>query len=158
MTYRPENICHSCNYEWHPRGHDLSRKCPSCGSTHVEQVVYETPPKQPLTAFDVFANVMSVVIGVGFVGWMVGAGVSHYQAQNPPPTPEETARMERALTAGERRQWCLATLKEQIGEWPIGEMTNECENNLKWNETTGEWERTLPFNWVRNDLRMWVRG
>ncbi|MFY9223918.1 MAG: hypothetical protein WAQ98_14705 [Blastocatellia bacterium] len=32
LTKRPQNVCKSCNYTWHPRGHSLSSKCPKCGS------------------------------------------------------------------------------------------------------------------------------
>jgi hypothetical protein len=32
---RPQNICHSCHYTWYPRGKNLSRYCPYCGSTNT---------------------------------------------------------------------------------------------------------------------------
>jgi predicted RNA-binding Zn-ribbon protein involved in translation (DUF1610 family) len=35
MTRRPLNKCKTCGYTWHPRGHSVSRRCPSCGSTEV---------------------------------------------------------------------------------------------------------------------------
>jgi hypothetical protein len=31
-TRRPMNQCANCGYTWHPRGHDLSTRCPNCGS------------------------------------------------------------------------------------------------------------------------------
>jgi len=34
-TYRPRNKCRQCGYTWAPRGHDLSRRCPGCGSGDV---------------------------------------------------------------------------------------------------------------------------
>src|ERR1700733_10023683 len=36
MPFRPENICRSCDYTWSPRGHNISRRCPHCGSSAVE--------------------------------------------------------------------------------------------------------------------------
>jgi hypothetical protein len=35
MTYRPQNVCKQCRYTWHPRGKDLSRRCPNCGSNDI---------------------------------------------------------------------------------------------------------------------------
>ena len=32
------NGCNSCNYTWYPRGHAISLRCPSCGSTAVTLV------------------------------------------------------------------------------------------------------------------------
>jgi len=34
-TCRPQNVCKSCGYTWHPRGHSLSPRCPRCGGTRV---------------------------------------------------------------------------------------------------------------------------
>jgi hypothetical protein len=34
-TLRPRNLCTSCDYEWFPRGRDLSEQCPQCGSADV---------------------------------------------------------------------------------------------------------------------------
>jgi hypothetical protein len=35
MTMRPLNECKRCNYTWHPRGKNLSLRCPNCGSRDV---------------------------------------------------------------------------------------------------------------------------
>ncbi len=32
MTQRPQNMCTTCFYQWQPRGHDVSPKCPNCGA------------------------------------------------------------------------------------------------------------------------------
>ena len=40
MTERPLNACHDCDDTWHPRGRDLSKKCPCCGSRDVYIVQY----------------------------------------------------------------------------------------------------------------------
>ena len=32
------NICRTCGYIWHPKGHGLSIKCPRCQSTNVDLV------------------------------------------------------------------------------------------------------------------------
>jgi hypothetical protein len=35
-TKRPQNICKFCGYTWFPRGKNLSRWCPYCGSRHTD--------------------------------------------------------------------------------------------------------------------------
>lgn len=35
MTKRSLNRCGACGDTWYPRGRELSKKCPSCGSTKV---------------------------------------------------------------------------------------------------------------------------
>ncbi len=37
-TKRVQMFCNTCNYHWYPRGHALSRKCPSCGSSAVSDI------------------------------------------------------------------------------------------------------------------------
>lgn len=37
-TKRPQNKCKSCGNTWHPRGKNISSKCPNCGSNHVSVV------------------------------------------------------------------------------------------------------------------------
>src|SRR5471032_831930 len=34
-TKRSQNKCKKCGYTWHPRGKNMSLKCPSCGSSEV---------------------------------------------------------------------------------------------------------------------------
>ncbi len=34
-TLRGLNYCYDCDHTWYPRGHDLSMKCPHCGSDDV---------------------------------------------------------------------------------------------------------------------------
>lgn len=38
QTKRPQNKCGSCGYTWYPKGSNLSRKCPSCGSNKTQKV------------------------------------------------------------------------------------------------------------------------
>jgi len=38
--FRPMNTCDDCDYMWHPRGHNLSIKCPDCRSTNVRIIVF----------------------------------------------------------------------------------------------------------------------
>jgi hypothetical protein len=40
-TFRPLNQCRTCGYTWHPRGHNLSRVCPACGSGDVQVHPFE---------------------------------------------------------------------------------------------------------------------
>ncbi|MDY0748428.1 hypothetical protein SNE35_28270 [Paucibacter sp. R3-3] len=42
-TLRSQNKCNDCRYTWYPRGKNLSRVCPSCGSENVAIVVNWTP-------------------------------------------------------------------------------------------------------------------
>src|SRR5262249_54590086 len=35
VSFRSLNKCNSCGDTWYPRGRDLSRRCPSCGSGNV---------------------------------------------------------------------------------------------------------------------------
>ena len=35
MPYRPLNRCSNCNYSWHPRGKNVSLRCPNCGGVDV---------------------------------------------------------------------------------------------------------------------------
>lgn len=34
-TKRPQNVCKDCGYTWFPRGSNLSRRCPGCGSGRI---------------------------------------------------------------------------------------------------------------------------
>ena len=36
MTARPQNCCRNCHYTWYPRGKNLSRVCPNCGSSAID--------------------------------------------------------------------------------------------------------------------------
>ncbi len=42
MAERPQNRCAQCEDTWYPRGRDLSKKCPTCGSDRVE--IVPAPP------------------------------------------------------------------------------------------------------------------
>ena len=37
-TLRPQNKCKNCYYTWYPRGHNISLKCPNCGSNDIDTV------------------------------------------------------------------------------------------------------------------------
>ena len=39
-NFRPYNGCHTCDYEWSPRGKDLSYRCPRCNSTDTYIIQY----------------------------------------------------------------------------------------------------------------------
>lgn len=47
MAERPLNKCFDCKWQWHPKGHDLSRCCPHCGSRRVALASSFWPPPQP---------------------------------------------------------------------------------------------------------------
>jgi len=38
LTKRPQNKCGYCKYTWHPRGKNISNRCPNCGSNDVRKV------------------------------------------------------------------------------------------------------------------------
>lgn len=48
MVERPLNICNACGWSWHPRGHDLSARCPECKSTNID---FAPDPPDPFLAF-----------------------------------------------------------------------------------------------------------
>jgi hypothetical protein len=62
-TYRPQNACEDCGYSWHPRGKDLSLKCPSCSSTNVVIVypTYEEQSSSKIGCFIVLALVAAII-------------------------------------------------------------------------------------------------
>lgn len=63
MTFRPLNQCNSCESTWHPRGKDVSSRCPSCGSRDVDIV-------RPSSSLPGCAPIVVVSIGFIFlVGW-----------------------------------------------------------------------------------------
>ena len=62
-TLRELNTCGKCDHEWYPRGHDQSKKCPHCGSTHVSLVEYE----QPFYSKGMFWGVVATALAVGLV-------------------------------------------------------------------------------------------
>lgn len=39
MPKRPRNFCRDCLYTWHPRGGNLAKRCPDCGSERVGVVL-----------------------------------------------------------------------------------------------------------------------
>ena len=83
-TLRYQNICDDCGYQWYPRGHFVSTRCPSCRSTSVvvidEEVeaadeVYgessswlEIPVGVATCCLSLWALAMVPVFAVGMVG------------------------------------------------------------------------------------------
>ena len=47
LPKRPLNYCSSCGHSWFPRGHDLARKCPACGSDLVDGPASNEPASDP---------------------------------------------------------------------------------------------------------------
>jgi hypothetical protein len=43
MPRRPLNECRACRYTWHPRGHNVSSRCPQCGSSDVQISMFTLP-------------------------------------------------------------------------------------------------------------------
>lgn len=71
---RPNNRCESCGYEWSPRGHDVSSRCPSCGSPKVIKIVLETTTGYSGGAdFEEYAW-LPIVVGVvmAIIGFVIG--------------------------------------------------------------------------------------
>ncbi len=63
MTFRPLNQCENCGSTWHPRGKDLSSRCPTCGSRNVG-IVRSSSSRSGC------APIVVGIIGVIFViGW-----------------------------------------------------------------------------------------
>lgn len=68
-TLRPQNRCTSCGYTWHPRGKNLSSKCPSCGHKGVK-----------------LAGTVAAAV-IGLAGW---AAVSGLSTPSKPAVPRST--------------------------------------------------------------------
>lgn len=82
-TKRPLNVCNSCGYTWYPRGSDLSRCCPNCGSADV--VI------SPIYLIGLVAGV--IVLGVvGFVACLSTLIGPHHPHQDPPAFKETRSR------------------------------------------------------------------
>ena len=78
MSYnlRPYNECGDCGYEWTPRGHNHSLKCPSCHSNDISSFRYEESDDDGLTliggvAFGVTSIFMLFLLGAGIHNGMV---------------------------------------------------------------------------------------
>lgn len=71
-TKRPLNVCRECGQTWYPRGANLSRRCPNCGSSNV-RVSY--------------AGCVSVIVFALFFWWLLGGdgdrAVSETATQRP---------------------------------------------------------------------------
>lgn len=81
-TLRSQNKCRDCGYTWYPRGKNLSRACPDCGSREVRIVVNWLPP-------------LAVAILFGWV-FLGGHGPSNTakpstEAMEARPAPTETS-------------------------------------------------------------------
>ena len=66
MTKRPLNTCNDCDYEWYPRGKDVSRKCPNCGSASVAIVAYAITDDNNIS----FKEGCAGLAIMGFVLWL----------------------------------------------------------------------------------------
>ena len=84
MTQRPQNCCKRCQYTWFPRGKNVSRKCPHCGSTEVDLV--PLPPLAPAAMGCVGILLLFAVIGAIF------SGHNENTTSNSIPTDEDGAR------------------------------------------------------------------
>ncbi|QJX00321.1 hypothetical protein [Frigoriglobus tundricola] len=86
MTMRPKNRCQRCNRTWHPRGNNLSLKCPACGSPEVEIA------PNPLAALSKLGLMGCIAFGLvsvlcGGVIALVGGGL---RPKNPPTQDQST--------------------------------------------------------------------
>ena len=96
------NICEKCQYTWYPKGHDVSLKCPSCGSSQVK-VLASSAPLAGCVVF-VVAGVLIAVYGADYLKANKGRivdGLKSYAPKNDaspstfekqtPPTPTNQA-------------------------------------------------------------------
>lgn len=83
-TFRPQNVCGSCNYSWHPRGKMVSARCPSCGSsdTRIVSPPLAIPP-----------------VGFGCLGLVVVAGVIILGVANRGVAPDQARKAVTQTTA-----------------------------------------------------------
>lgn len=68
FTRRPKNICEDCHYTWHPRGKNVSLRCPNCNSRRVD---VDLPP--PTTSCGTVAAAIALsLLGIAAFGCCVG--------------------------------------------------------------------------------------
>ncbi|TXI89583.1 MAG: hypothetical protein E6Q40_02100 [Cupriavidus sp.] len=80
-TLRSQNKCNDCRYTWYPRGKNLSRVCPNCGSENVAVVTNWTP----------FIAVAAVGLYLAFGGKSNNSGAT---SGTPAPPVEAAAPVE----------------------------------------------------------------
>ncbi len=85
MADRPQNYCHSCGFQWHPRGTGVSLHCPGCRSTRVGVALpLDDEPARgggsPLVIF--------IGLGMAGVAVLAAAGFAAFILLDaPPPRP-----------------------------------------------------------------------
>lgn len=90
-TLRPKNRCDDCSYTWHPRGKNVSLRCPNCRSTNVSVVTINL--KGGLAVF-------GVICVIGLIGNAVKGPDSTREGNNkrgdeqvrPPEAPQGVVR------------------------------------------------------------------
>ena len=84
-TFRPQNKCKRCQYTWHPRGKNLSLRCPNCGSSDVEIVTI--PPAVLLGC----GGLLILVVIAG----LISSGRNREEETNTQPTHQDPPRVAR---------------------------------------------------------------
>lgn len=83
MAKRPLNLCGDCGYTWHPRGRDLSRRCPECKGEAVDLAPTPVSPVEPPEPSERLAP-----------------AISEAQRHNGEPFPGKTARLLLVVVVG----------------------------------------------------------
>ncbi len=105
------NECHSCRHTWFPRGHDLSDKCPSCGSDRVHfEGSPDTPPRpfappypayapqqwarpqsKPVSGCAIAGIIVFVVVVIGMAGCVAALFATCARSHDEPVAPVPVA-------------------------------------------------------------------
>ena len=86
-TRRPLNHCADCGDTWHPRGRDLSHRCPYCGSRNTSIVVLSSGNGNGCAGL--IAAVIGLpllLVGLSMCGFDDGSNMSE-------PTPEQVEKL-----------------------------------------------------------------
>lgn len=75
ITYRPQNQCDVCNYTWHPRGKNVSLRCPACGARSVS--IPARPSVDTKGCGIVAAAVLGIPFGICILSNVVSSLASH---------------------------------------------------------------------------------
>jgi hypothetical protein len=108
MTLRPKNICESCRYTWYPKGNDLARQCPSCGSEDTgfapEPPPRSDPPPARIPWVGICGCVVCFALSLVIVTWTTLALLDDPDRKRPDgPRAKKTEKDDRPTPKGEEK-------------------------------------------------------
>lgn len=130
MAYRPQNECLDCASTWHPRGRDVSLKCPACGGDNVAVLASPAPAALPERGSGI-GPIAGVIVGsIALAGAVVGGALAWNSLDPSTKQPDDA----RPLNAGKPEATTRSTPdaiktppKPPIKEWTPRELHQENE-------------------------------